>query len=251
MLELRGVAKTYGPTLALRPTDLAVPRGRTTVLLGTSGCGKSTLLRLMLGLTWPDAGTVRLDGTPLTPANALGWRRRMGYVIQDGGLFPHLTARDNVTLMARYLKWGGPEKVEGRLRELAALTRFPPDALGRYPVQLSGGQRQRVGLMRALMLDPDVVLLDEPLGALDPIIRSELQADLRAIFQTLGKTVVLVTHDIGEAGFFGDRIVLLREGAVVQQGTLKELVQSPADPFVTRFINAQRSPLEALGGGPA
>src|SRR5207244_93455 len=121
--------------------------------------------------------------------------------------------------------------------------------LDRYPAQLSGGQRQRVGLMLALMLDPDVLLLDEPLGALDPIIRSELQTDLRRIFQTLAKTVVLVTHDLGEAGFFGDLLVLLRAGKIVQQGVLADLVQAPADPFVTRFINAQRRPLEILGDG--
>jgi osmoprotectant transport system ATP-binding protein len=144
--------------------------------------------------------------------------------------------------MARYLGWDRG-RLEARLKELAELTQFPPDGLGRFPVQLSGGQRQRVSLMRALMLDPDVLLLDEPLGALDPMIRSELQGDLRRIFQTLSKTVVLVTHDLGEAGFFGDLIVLFREGGIVQKGPLTELVQAPADPFVTRFVNAQRAPI--------
>jgi osmoprotectant transport system ATP-binding protein len=250
MLQLKGVSKTYGRAAALRPTDLDLPAGRTTVLIGPSGCGKSTLLRLMVGLLRPDSGAVLFDGTALTPANALPLRRRMGYVIQDGGLFPHLTARGNATLMARYLGWDLKRR-EGRLLELAALTRFPPEGLDRYPAQLSGGQRQRVGLMRALMLDPDVLLLDEPLGALDPIVRSELQADLRDVFQRLGKTVVLVTHDLGEAGFFGDLVVLLRGGAVVQRGMLADLVRRPAEPFVTQFINAQRSPLEALEGGPS
>jgi osmoprotectant transport system ATP-binding protein len=149
--------------------------------------------------------------------------------------------------MARYLRWEA-NRVAKRLDELAGLTRFPPDGLDRYPVQLSGGQRQRVGLMRALMLDPDVLLLDEPLGALDPMIRAELQADLKAVFRELGKTVVLVTHDLGEAGFFGDVIVLLRGGRVVQRGTLAELVAAPAEPFVTQFINAQRGPLPAPEG---
>jgi osmoprotectant transport system ATP-binding protein len=249
MLELTGVAKTYGRTAALQPTDLSVRPGKTTVLIGPSGCGKSTLLRLMIGLIWPDAGTVRFEGTEVRPDNALALRRRMGYVIQDGGLFPHLTARGNVTLMARYLGWS-EERVAPRLAELAGLTQLPPDGLDRYPAQLSGGQRQRVSLMRALMLDPDVVLLDEPLGALDPIIRHDLQTDLRRIFQTLGKTVVMVTHDIGEACFFADVVVLLRDGKIVQQGSPAELVHSPADPFVTRFINIQRRPLENLGGGP-
>jgi len=242
MLQLTGVSKSYGPSVALGPTDLTISAGQTTVLLGPSGCGKSTLLRLMIGLIRPDTGSVHFDGTPLRPENVQKLRHRMGYVVQDGGLFPHLTARGNVTLVARYLGWD-VTRIERRLAELVILTQFPPDGLDRYPLQLSGGQRQRVSLMRALMLDPEVLLLDEPLGALDPIIRSELQADLRRIFQTLGKTVILVTHDLGEAKFFGDRIVLLRQGRIVQEGTFADLLERPADPFVTRFINAQRWPL--------
>ena len=247
MLELTGVTKVYGAIPALRDLDLKIQAEHTTVLIGPSGCGKSTLLRVMIGLIWPDYGQVLIDGTPVTAANALSLRRKIGYVIQDGGLFPHLSARDNVALMGRYLDWH-EDRIEKRLAELSELTQFPLDGLNRYPVQLSGGQKQRVALMRALLLDPDVILLDEPLGALDPMIRSELQNDLRRIFQTLRKTVVMVTHDIGEAGFFGDAIVLLRSGSIVQQGSLVDLVRSPADPFVTQFINAQRSPLEALSG---
>src|SRR5881409_2223762 len=150
--------------------------------------------------------------------------------------------------MARHLG-RDPAATAARVAELAELTQFPPDGLDRYPAQLSGGQRQRVSLMRALMLDPDLLLLDEPLGALDPMIRSDLQADLRRIFRALGKTVVFVTHDLGEAGFLGDALVLLREGKIIQNGTLEDLVRAPAEPFVTRFINAQRSPLEALSKG--
>ena len=227
---------------------MTIQAGRTTVLIGPSGCGKSTLLRLMIGLLRPDAGSVMFEGVEVTPANAPALRRRMGYVIQDGGLFPHLTARANVTLMARYLGWDS-QRVEAGLGKLVGLTQFPADALDRYPAELSGGQRQRVSLMRALMLEPEVLLLDEPLGALDPMIRSELQEDLRRIFQILAKTVVLVTHDLGEAGFFGDDLVLLRAGRIVQRGTLAELARSPAEPFVTQFINAQRSPLRFLGDG--
>jgi osmoprotectant transport system ATP-binding protein len=239
MLELHGVSKTYGQNTALHATDLAIAAGRTTVLLGPSGCGKSTLLRLMIGLLRPDGGTVRLDGAELTEANVRGQRHHMGYVVQDGGLFPHLTARGNIVLLAHHLGWTA-QRIETRVTELAELTRFPADGLERYPAQLSGGQKQRISLMRALMLDPALLLLDEPLGALDPLIRSELQADLRAIFQQLKKTVVLVTHDLGEAAFLGDHIVLLKEGWIVQQGPLAELVRAPADPFVTRFISAQR-----------
>ncbi|HLJ98087.1 MAG TPA: ATP-binding cassette domain-containing protein [Gemmataceae bacterium] len=248
MIELTGVSKSYGRQQALHTTNLAIPPGQTTVLIGPSGCGKSTLLRLMIGLIRPDRGTVRFAGTEVTAANVQRLRWRMGYVVQDGGLFPHLTARDNILLMARFLGWSS-ERIETQLAELATLSQLPADGLLRFPTQLSGGQRQRVSLMRALMLDPDVLLLDEPLGALDPIIRSELQTDLKRIFQTLGKTVVLVTHDLSEAGFFGDLIVLLRAGKIVQQGTLADLLQAPADPFVTRFINAQRGPLVSLGDG--
>jgi osmoprotectant transport system ATP-binding protein len=241
MFHLSGVAKRYAGRTVLGPVTLAVPSGRTTVLIGPSGCGKSTLLRLLIGLIVPDEGSVTFDGTPVTADSVRQIRRRTGYVIQDGGLFPHLTARANVALMARHLGWDRP-RIDARVSELAALTRFPADGLDRYPHHLSGGQRQRVGLIRALMLDPAALLLDEPLAALDPLVRADLQSDLRDIFRSLGKTVVLVTHDLGEATFFADRVVLLREGQVVQDGTPADLWHRPADPFVTRFIQAQRGP---------
>jgi osmoprotectant transport system ATP-binding protein len=248
MLQLKNISKTYGSIMALKSINLSIPAGQTTILLGQSGSGKSTLIRIINGLIQPDrGGTVLFEGLSLTPQNALSLRHKMGYVIQEGGLFPHLTAYQNIALMAHYLGWTA-NRIEKRVTELAQLTQLPFEMLSRFPTQLSGGQRQRVSLMRALMLDPDLLLLDEPLGALDPMIRSELQTDLKKIFQTLNKTVVIVTHDIGEAGFLGDLIVLLRDGQIVQQGNLTELVHSPAVPFVTQFINAQRSPLEALTG---
>lgn len=240
MIELQGVTKRYGDTVALQPTDLTIPAEQTTALIGPSGCGKSTLLRLLMGLLEPSAGTVRFDGTPVRAQTAQELRRRMGYVIQDGGLFPHLTAAENVLLMAKHLKHPA-DAMQMRLRELCDLTRFPQEGLTRYPVELSGGQRQRVSLMRALMLKPEVLLLDEPLGALDPLVRAGLQTDLKQIFATLKQTVVLVTHDMGEAGYLGDSIVLLSEGAIVQRGTLDDLRDRPAAPFVTEFLNAQRS----------
>jgi len=243
MIELRGVSKSYGGSVVLHEIDLTIASGKTTALIGPSGCGKSTLLRLMIGLVVPDGGVVSIAGTFLTPATVLEVRHRLGYVIQDGGLFPHLSARDNVILMARYLGWDA-RRIDDRLGQLAELTRFPHDGLDRYPAQLSGGQRQRVSLMRALMLDPKVVLLDEPLGALDPMVRAELQADLRVIFRSLEKTVVMVTHDLAEAGWFGHEILLMRSGRIVQRGTLKTLVDNPAEPFVTQFVSAQRQLLE-------
>src|SRR5256885_16721595 len=178
------------------------------VLLGSSGSGKSTVLRLILGLLHPDGGEVRVE--PVAP---------IGYVVQEGALYPHLTAARNVVLPARAAGWTAARQA-ARLDALAALVDLEPELMGRYPHQLSGGQRQRVSLMRALMLDPPVLLLDEPLGALDPLIRSDLQADLRGIFRALRKTVVLVTHDLGEAAFLGDRIVLMQAGRVVPQGPL-------------------------------
>ncbi len=240
MIELHGVSKRYGDVVALHPTDLRIDAGKTTALIGPSGCGKSTLLRLIIGLIAPTSGQVTFEGKPVGPADALPLRRRMGYVIQDGGLFPHLTAGENVALMVRHLG-RPPDAVKGRIEELCDLTSFPAGGLGRYPVELSGGQRQRVSLMRALVLDPDVLLLDEPLGALDPMVRARLQTDLKEIFGRLRQTVVLVTHDMGEAGYLGDRIVLLSDGRIVQQGTLDDLRERPASPFVSEFMTAQRS----------
>jgi osmoprotectant transport system ATP-binding protein len=249
MLKLAGVSKAYGRTVALRPVTLTIRSQATTVLIGPSGCGKSTLLRVMIGLIWPDGGSVVFEETSVDPSTALALRRRMGYVIQDGGLFPHLTAKANVTLMARFLGWH-PTRIQARVEELCILTHYPPEALDRYPLQLSGGQAQRVSLMRALMLDPHLLLLDEPLGALDPITRYNLQTDLRLVFQKLRKTVVMVTHDLAEAAYFADDIVLMREGEVIQRGTMQQLMDEPAAPFVTQFVNAQRRPLAALGGDP-
>ena len=240
MLRLEQAARHYGGMPALAALDLEVEPGRTLVVIGPSGCGKTTLLGLMNGLVRTDQGRVWFDGVPLGPKTLTAARRRMGYVIQEGGLFPHLTAGGNVTLLARILGWSRA-RMQARLIELARLTHFPEDGLGRYPLELSGGQRQRVSLMRALMLDPDVLLLDEPLGALDPLIRFELQNELREIFRALGKTVVLVTHDMSEAVFFADQIILMRDGRVVQRGSAADLMERPADPFVTRFINAQRA----------
>jgi osmoprotectant transport system ATP-binding protein len=239
IIELCDCWKSFRSVQALSSIHLRISAEKMVVLIGPSGCGKSTLLRLIIGLVRPDRGEIRFEGSEIHLQDMLKLRHQMGYVIQNGGLFPHLTARRNVTLMARHLKWQKRD-IEDRVLALAELTQFPPDGLERYPVQLSGGQKQRVALMRALMLDPKVLLLDEPLGALDPIIRFDLQTDLKRIFQELHKTVVLVTHDLDEAEYFGDVIVLMRDGQIVQQGSIREMLNAPVDPFVTRFIHAQQ-----------
>lgn len=248
MLALRRVTKRYGDRTVVDDVDVTFGAGRTTVLIGPSGCGKTTVLKMLIGLIAPDAGTVSLAGDDLGRAIATepDVRARFGYVIQSGGLFPHLTARDNVALPARYRSWP-PDRVATRIDELATLARFPADGLDRYPTQLSGGQRQRIGLMRALVLDPDILLLDEPLGALDPMVRAELQEELADLFRRLEKTVVLVTHDLNEAARLGDEIVLLADGRVVQTGTARDFRTRPASDFVTAFVNAQAAHFAAEG----
>jgi osmoprotectant transport system ATP-binding protein len=233
--RVTGAVKRYAGAHALGPVDLTLEPGTTTLLLGPSGSGKSTLLRLLNGLLQPDEGTVLFGGEAPTLASRL----RIGYVIQGGGLFPHLTAQGNVALVARWIGWD-EERVSLRMAELSDLVRLPPEALRRFPRQLSGGQAQRVGLMRALMLDPPALLLDEPLGALDPVTRFDLQHDLRDAFARLRKTVVLVTHDLAEASFFGGTAVLMRDGRLVQRGPFSDLLDAPADEFVARFVQAHR-----------
>ncbi len=240
LVQLVDLSKRYADAPALYSTNLFIERGNTTVLIGPSGCGKSTLLRLIVGLVRPDTGKIVFDGTLVTPDKIDMFRRRIGYVIQEGGLFPHLTARANILLMARHL---GKSESETKLRlsELCELTRFSENLLPRYPVELSGGQRQRVSLMRALMLSPELLLLDEPLGALDPLVRASLQKDLKTIFERLHQTALLVTHDLAEAAYFGDEIVLMNEGRIVQQGSIVDLREKPVNTFVSEFINAQRT----------
>ena len=240
LVRLVEVSKRYAGATALHSTNLSAERGKTTVLIGPSGCGKSTLLRLIIRLVEPDSGSIEFNGDPITAENINVLRRRIGYVIQEGGLFPHLTARANVLLMARHV--GKPrEEMQKRLLQLCELTRFSENLLVRYPGELSGGQRQRVSLMRALMLSPELLLLDEPLGALDPLVRASLQKDLKEIFTRLSQTVLFVTHDLAEAACFGDEIVLMNEGHIVQQGSLVDLREKPASDFVREFINSQRA----------
>ncbi len=246
MFALRHVSKRHGEVRALDDLSLEFAQGTVTAVLGSSGAGKSSLLRTLLGLEWPDSGEVFVDGARLSSDTRLATRRRIGYVIQEGGLFPHLTVRGNLALLPRHLGWSR-RNIETRALELASLMQLPSELLGRFPAELSGGQRQRIAVIRALMTDPPALLLDEPLGALDPLVRFELQERLQALFRSLNKTVVLVTHDLAEAVYLASRLVLMRAGRVVQDGPAEDFFARPADEFVRRFVAAQdaRRPVPA------
>ena len=240
MLELEHIYKSFEGRTVLSDVSLQVPKGATHALIGSSGSGKTTLLRLTLGLIPFERGYVKINDQPLSSFTPTEWADRIGYVPQEGGLFPHITGWQNVSLVPGLRKWPA-SKINHRVEELRALVDLDAAILGRFPREMSGGQKQRVAIMRAAMMDPPVMLLDEPMAALDPLIRSSLQQELKSIFQRLGKTVLLVTHDLGEAVFLAERITLLHEGRVIQTGTYRELFLQPADAFVSSFINAQRT----------
>lgn len=244
MIQARHITKSYDQKV-LDNVSLSIKKGKTVSLIGPSGCGKSTFLRIIMGLIEADSGEVLIDDEPMTDKNVLSVRRKMGYVIQSGGLFPHLTARENLTLVTNYLGWK-TEKEDQRIYELSKLTNIEESMLDRRPDNLSGGQAQRISLIRALMLDPPILLMDEPLGSIDPLVRYELQNDLRSIFRELKKSVLLVTHDLGEAAFLGDEIALMHSGQIIQKATIQEIIDQPKNDFVKEFVQAQRSPLEEL-----
>ena len=239
LVHFRDVTKRFGDDFAIRDANLEIERGKITALIGPSGCGKSTILRLIVGLVTADTGEIQFDGEKIAAETIMKIRRRLGYVIQDGGLFPHLTARHNLTLQPRLFRKRRDE-IEKRIIELCELTKFPGSGLDRYPLELSGGQRQRVSLMRALMLSPELLLLDEPFAALDPLVRMNLQRDLKEICARLQQTVLLVTHDLAEAAFLGNEIALMSEGQIIQRGSIADLRAKPANEFVRQFVSAQR-----------
>jgi osmoprotectant transport system ATP-binding protein len=238
MLEFQSVSKAFDGATVVHPLDLFIGPGEVVVLLGPSGCGKTTILRMVAGLVSPTDGHITVDSLPLNNRTMRVVRQKLGYVIQEGGLFPHLTAVENVTLMSRYEGWSR-SRIGQRLAELVEMTQFPQSGLSRYPNELSGGQRQRLSLMRALFLNPRLLLLDEPLGALDPLIRIGLQRDLSAVFARTGATVLLVTHDLVEASRFADRVCVMNAGRIVQQGPFAEIIEKPRDEFVREFVNSQ------------
>ena len=237
MIELEAVRKIYSDGhAALRGVSLVIERGTTLALLGPSGCGKTTTLKLINRLLTPTAGRVRIDGRDAAGVDPIELRRGMGYVVQEAGLFPHLTALGNLEIVPRLLGWPAARR-RARAAELFELMGLAFDALAhRYPAQLSGGQRQRVGLMRALAADPPIVLMDEPFGALDPLTRRRLQDEFISLKARLGKTVVLVTHDVEEAFRLADRVAVMDDGRVLQLGTPAAIRAAPASPFVAAFV---------------
>jgi len=237
MIELRDVRKVYPDGhVALRGLSLEVPAASTVALLGPSGCGKTTTLKLVNRLVAPTSGTILVDGKDVAGVDPIQLRRAIGYVVQEAGLFPHLTAQENVEVVPRLLGWP-PERRRRRAQELFALVGLDfPLHSPRYPAELSGGQRQRVGLARALAADPPLVLMDEPFGALDPLNRRRLQREFLQLKARLHKTVILVTHDVEEAFLLADRVAVLSEGALAQVGTPDEIRAAPASDFVTSFL---------------
>jgi len=249
MITLEHVSKTFtslGRSVpAVDDVSLEVGEGELHVLIGPSGSGKTTTMRMINRLETLTSGRILIDGRDIQTMNVVELRRGIGYVIQQGGLFPHFTVADNVAVVPRLLGWTR-QKRRRRAEELLALVGLPPEQFAtRYPRELSGGQQQRVGVARALAVDPPIVLMDEPFGAVDPITRKQLQRELRRIQEEVRKTIVFVTHDIAEAFLLGDRIVLMAEGRIVQNGAPSELLRTPADSFVTAFIGEDRG-LRAL-----
>jgi osmoprotectant transport system ATP-binding protein len=246
VITLRNVSKAYAGRAVLDRMSLDVQRGELLVLLGTSGSGKSTLLKLMNRLVEPDSGSVLFDGRPIAELPVEALRRRIGYVIQDVGLFPHWSVARNIATVPTLLRWP-QERIAQRVHALLQRRGLDAAEFGpRWPHQLSGGQQQRVGVARALAAEPELLLMDEPFGALDPLTRAALQADLAKLHAESGQTIVFVTHDVDEALLLATRIVLLDAGRIVQQGPPAQLLAQPADARVGSFIGGGEAGLRLL-----
>jgi osmoprotectant transport system ATP-binding protein len=243
MISLEHVTKRYSETgtVAVDDLSLQIPEGMTVALIGPSGCGKTTTMRMINRLVDPTMGRILVGGEDVTQVDPILLRRRIGYVIQQVGLFPHMTIGQNIAAVPKLLGWD-PARTDRRTEELLHLVGLDPkEMLKRYPRQLSGGQRQRVGVARALAADPPVLLMDEPFGALDPIARTRLQSEFRQILKQVRKTVVLVTHDLEEATRLGDRIAIMNNGKIVQYDTPDAVLSHPADAFVENFVGIDRA----------
>ncbi len=237
-IEFENIVKSYNDKLVIHDLSLALPAAATTAIVGESGSGKSTLLQLVNGLILPDSGTVRVHGELLDYSRLTTLRRSMGYAVQGAGLFPHLTVRENVVLMARKEGWSA-RKISERYDNLLSLFDLDDELSGRYPHSLSGGQEQRVGLCRAMMLDPPLLLLDEPFSALDLITRESIYDEMLRLENSTAKSILLVTHDISEAVKLAQHLVILKQGQVVQQGNLQEIQSNPAADYVRQLFRGE------------
>jgi osmoprotectant transport system ATP-binding protein len=245
MITFEGVTKSYSGRRVVGPLSLSIPRGQFIALLGGSGCGKTTSLKMINGLIAPDAGSVRVDGRVVGDEPLPVLRRRIGYVFQEVGLFPHMTVAENIAVGPRLAGWPAP-RIAARTAELLSLIALPADIGARLPAALSGGQRQRVGLARALAASPGLMLMDEPFGALDPVTRDALGQDYRALHVRLGLTTVMVTHDVMEALLLADRIVVLDAGRVLADGPPGEILNDHADPIVRTLMETPRRQMRRL-----
>ena len=239
IIELRAVSRTYGPSVAVRAVDLCVWPGEFVVILGESGSGKTTLLKTINCLQRPDSGAVLVDGRPTDELVAHELRRRIGYVFQRVGLFPHMTVRENIAVTPRLLDWQEPA-VTQRVDELLAMVNLAPDVADRFPSALSGGQLQRVGVARALAAKPSIMLMDEPFGALDAVTRDALGTEYRALHERIQLTTVMVTHDVLEAVLLADRIVVMQRGSIVASGTPREMMNEQFDAATARLMDMPR-----------
>ena len=238
MIEVKNLTKIFNSTKAVDDISFSINERETFVLLGTSGCGKTTTLKMINRLIESSSGTIKVHGRDIKEENPEELRKRIGYVIQGIGLFPHYTVEQNISLVPSLLHWDS-NKIKTRIHELLELVGLPPsELLNRYPHELSGGQKQRVGIARALAADPPVILLDEPFGALDQITRKQIQNEFKNLESLLQKTMILVTHDVFEAIKLGNKIGLMNKGRIEQIGTPQELIFSPRNPFVKNFFDS-------------
>ena len=240
MIQFRDVTKDFKGNVVLSDISMEIKDKELTVLIGPSGCGKTTTLKMINRLIQPSKGNIFIDGKNIEEMDKVQLRRNMGYVIQQGGLFPHMTIRQNIEIIERLEKKDPQAIVDNTVRLMKMVDLNPEAFLDRYPTELSGGQRQRIGVIRALANDPDIVLLDEPFSALDPVTRSSLQDELIELQAKVGKTMVFVTHDMDEAIKIADRICIMKDGHILQYDTPEMILKKPVDEFVSNFVGTNR-----------